>query len=427
MNTDPADTILVVDDEESVRTTFREWLVSADLDCRILVASDAESALVQADQNTIDLAILDWNLGAGADGLHLLADLCLFNPEVVAILVTGYAHQATPLDAMRMGVRDYLDKNQDLNRESFLEAVRKQLSRIRPAKRERRLHQSLMAFREAIEKILPLVNSAAMLNDPVPLPKAIRSLFRFLLHAASAGDGVLLARSYDADRTPAELCRAYSADGTPLDVLLVPFAHSVAGTAVSMQEPCILNSLDESAKGLTWQPFEHRRRSLLAAPLAIAPGIHIVFELFDKQSADGFTPDDARLVKVAAEFAADVFRQALAERHAHNLLFEAVAAALKASETVTLTLQGSAAERLQTPPPEAVLERLRAGLKTATGEPRLADATVRLAEAVRVLGLRHGARAIEHCTALVESLRRLLDTATGAGEHRERESGADAD
>ena len=33
---------------------------------------------------------------------------------IVAILVTGFAHQATPLDALRMGVRDYLDKNQDL-------------------------------------------------------------------------------------------------------------------------------------------------------------------------------------------------------------------------------------------------------------------------------------------------------------------------
>ena len=32
-------------------------------------------------------------------------------------MITGFAHQATPLDAMRMGVRDYLDKNQDLDRD----------------------------------------------------------------------------------------------------------------------------------------------------------------------------------------------------------------------------------------------------------------------------------------------------------------------
>src|SRR5204863_2621960 len=105
-----------------------------------------------------------------------------------AIMVTGFANQATPLDAMRMGVRDYLDKNQDLSRETFLHAVRKQLDHIRPAKGARRLNQSLLAFREAVEKILPLVRSAAALNDPVPLPEAVRSLVRFLMHMTHSRD-----------------------------------------------------------------------------------------------------------------------------------------------------------------------------------------------------------------------------------------------
>src|SRR6266536_5084026 len=151
---EPAETILIVDDEESVRRTFREWLTGAGLDCRILAAADAEDALVQANRHTIDLAILDWNLGAGDDGLQLLQDLYEFNPDVIAIMVTGYANKATPLDAMRRGVRDYLDKNQELNRDTFLNAVRRQLDQIRPAKRERRLHDSHVAFREAVEKIL---------------------------------------------------------------------------------------------------------------------------------------------------------------------------------------------------------------------------------------------------------------------------------
>src|SRR5437764_3369426 len=150
---DSAETILIVDDEESVRKTFREWLESANLGCRILSAADAESALVQANQHTIDLAILDWNLGAGNHGLQLLEDLYLFNPDVVAIMITGYAHQATPLDALRMGVRDYLDKNEDLDRDKFLASVRRQLERVRPANRERKLQHSLLAFREAVEKV----------------------------------------------------------------------------------------------------------------------------------------------------------------------------------------------------------------------------------------------------------------------------------
>src|SRR5262245_52857071 len=241
------DTILIVDDEESVRKTFREWLESGELGCKLLTAADAESALRLANQQTVDLAILDWNLGAGNDGLRLLEDLYLFNRDVVAIMITGFAHQATPLDALRMGVRDYFDKNQHLDRDTFLTAVRRQLARIRPAKRERFLHQTLIAFREAVEKVLPLVESAARLNDPVPLPDAIRSMFRFLLQMTRAKDGVLFVRSYDPARQPPEICRVFDASGGSLDADLVPFARSVAGTVLTLQEPYAMTRLDETS------------------------------------------------------------------------------------------------------------------------------------------------------------------------------------
>src|SRR5262249_37531658 len=120
MTPNDPEVVLIVDDEEPVRRTFREWLSGAGLGCRVLTAADAEAALALADDQRVDLALLDWNLGAGTHGLQLLEDLTEFNPDVVAILITAYADQATPLDAMRKGVRDYLDKNRDLNRDTFL-------------------------------------------------------------------------------------------------------------------------------------------------------------------------------------------------------------------------------------------------------------------------------------------------------------------
>src|SRR5580698_6468229 len=155
-----AESILIVDDEESVRRTFLEWVKTGGLDCDVEAVADAEAALVYANRHTVDLAILDWNLGQGADGLQLLQDLREFHPDIVAIMVTGFAHQATPLHALRMGVRDYLDKNQDLNRETFLAAVRRQLKTILPVKKRRQLANTLFAFRAAVEKVLPLVQSA---------------------------------------------------------------------------------------------------------------------------------------------------------------------------------------------------------------------------------------------------------------------------
>jgi DNA-binding response OmpR family regulator len=383
----------------------REWLVQANLGCDVLDAADAESALKIANERGIDLAILDWNLGTGDDGLQLLQDLAAFHPEIAAIMITGFANLATPLDAMRMGVRDYLDKNRDFNRESLLKSVNKQLDMIRPAKRARQLHQTLVGFRNAIEQIVPLVQSAATLNEPVPLPEAVRSLVRFLMQITHARDGLLLVRRHDPARQPAEVCAVYDADGKALAIETIPFARSVAGSAASMGQPSVMNDLQAVVAGsVELQAFERSHRNLLAVPMSVATGTQVVIELFDK--ANGFNADDQHAARAAASLGTELLRQAIGQRQSHQLLFDAVTAALKASEHMAASLQGSAK------PPDSVLEQLRKGLKATSGDPALADLSVRLAESIRTLTMKYGKEALDYCLTLVEKTRELLDRTT---------------
>jgi DNA-binding response OmpR family regulator len=405
------DTVLIVDDIESLRRTYQEWLDSAKLGVRVFAAKDPESALRVANEHPIDLAVLDWNLESGSNGLQLLEDLVEFHSDLVAILVTAYAERATPLDALRMGVRDYLDKNQDLTREKFVAAVKKQLDRIRPAKRQRAVNQSLAAFREAVEKVLPIVRTSAALNDPVSLPDAVKSLVRFLSRATGAADGVLVARHVAADGT--DRSYAFAADGTRLPDPAVPFSRSLAATVVSFQEPVVMNDAGpESTAAVELLPFEAGRRSILAVPLPVGGGTSVVLELFDKP-ASGFTAEDRHLVAAAAEVGAELIRQEVAGRQTHRLLFDAVEAALHATSQVTEAM-GTAQPGLDAPPPAAVMDRLREGLDADANAVVDADTTLRLVEAVRGLAVRHGPVAVEHCVRMVADLRRLLDNVTGA-------------
>jgi two-component system, NtrC family, nitrogen regulation response regulator NtrX len=404
-----SDTILIVDDEESVRRTFQEWLASSGLSARVFAAADAESALRAANEHPVDLAVLDWNLGSGSDGLRLLEDLVEFRPDVVAILVTGFAHQATPLDALRMGVRDYLDKNADLNRETFLRAVNRQLERIRPAKRQRELNRSLAAFREAVERVLPVVQTAAAFNDPVPLTEAVKSLVRFVIRVTGARDGALIVRHAAPDGT--ESTAAFDAAGQALPAVTVPFGRSLAASVVSFQEPVALNALDPATLGPTeLLPFEMGRSSILAVPLPVGTGTVVVLELFDKP-APGFTDTDRRLVAAAAEVGADLLRQAFAERQTHRLLFDAVEAALQATSGVTAMLASSTEGES---PPAVVMEKLKAGLASDANAVADADTTLRLVEAVRSMAIRHGPAAVDYCVKAVKDLHKLLDGITGA-------------
>lgn len=407
-----AETVLIVDDEDSVRRTFADWLRESGLGCDVIEAADSEQALLLAGEHCIDLAVLDWNLGSGSDGLQLLQDLGQFQPDIVAILVTGFAHQATPLDALRMGVRDYLDKNQNLTREVFLNAVLRQLEKIRPAKTQREFMERLRRFRETVEKVLPLVQATAALNDPLPLPEAVRGLFRFVVRMIRASDGILFVRYSGAGDLTEE--RIFNAEGQMVSVATVPFARSLAASVVSMQEPVVINDLASGLDAVDLQPFEQGRSNVLAAPVPIGGDNLAVVELFDKDGI-GFTNDDKRLLATAAEFGTELLRQALAQRHTHELLFDAVDAALKASDQAGAGFPPSADEDLR-PPDQMILDRIREGLDSQRDTPVDAEATLRLAEAIRCLAVRHGPSAVRHCVDLIENVRRLLDEVAGPWE-----------
>lgn len=371
-----SETILVVDDEEPVRRTIVDWLTESNLGCTVLSAGDAESALHHAQSTSIDLAILDWNLGTGVDGLQLLEDLAEFCPEIVAILVTGYASRATPLMALRKGVRDYLDKDQEFTRDKLLAAVRRQLTQIVPAKKRREMNAALSQFRADVEKVLPLVQTSAALTDPVPLPRAAAVLCAYVMSETGASHAAVVASVDGA-------IRAWDAAGSSLQVADVPYGRTLAGAAAGFGAPAVIDLSDSSATaGLNLHPFEQCRRSALVAPLAVA-GAHGAIELFDKPGA-GFGGDDKRRAAAAAAIGAELLAQALADRDANRALFAAVAAALKSSD-----LPGESSHHRADP------------------------ATLELAEAIQGLDARHGSPAVQHCLELVRGLSRLLDDLAG--------------
>ena len=332
------DSILIVDDEEPVRRTFEEWLGGAGLNvaglnAQVFAAADAEAALKIANEHPIDLAILDWNLGAGLDGLRLLEDLALFRPDIVAILVTGFAAQATPLDALRMGVRDYLDKSTDLTRESFLAAVRQQLDRIRPAKRQREFNQSLAGVpRSSREGAADRTNggdaersgAAARRGEvAVAVRGALRRRDRWRAHPAHG-------RARTAPNRWLPMARVAST----LPTAGVSFSRSLAASVLSRQAGgAAYRGRSRHIGDARAVSVRGERRQILAAPLPVGAGTAVVLELFDKPEP-GFSDDDRKLVGAAAEVGGDLIRQAIAERQSHRLLFDAVEAALQASNGV---------------------------------------------------------------------------------------------
>jgi two-component system, NtrC family, nitrogen regulation response regulator NtrX len=387
-NTIMAESILIVDDEASVRRTFEEWLAESGFGIETHAVADAEAALLTVSRIPIDLAILDWNLGSGSDGLRLLDDLREFRPDLVAILITGYASQATPLDALRRGVRDYLDKNRDLTRETFLATVRKQLDTIVPAKRARQLAASLAQFRDAVQTAIPIVRGSAALHSADGLADSIRAILA-MAAAITSCSRMVLVMVRPSPHGPTMTVFDAMANANPQPD--VAFGSTLAAAAIAMREPCFMATLDGSAR----LACEQDAQSIWVLPVMVGAGTHAVIEVMD-----GPAPDANRkaAAKALVAMSGMLLRSFYSEKSTQALVVTALESALAAGDDVARAIESPA------------LSAVKSGLAESPARVAETDAEWNLLTAVRTLALRHGDPALAHVQALVTHLTALLDS-----------------
>lgn len=99
--------ILLVDDDRHLLESMGSWL--EDQAYRVSLAVNSEQAREVLGERAIDLALIDLRLGSD-DGLELLAEVRKHHPNVVVILMTGYATVDTGIEAIRAGAFDLLTK-----------------------------------------------------------------------------------------------------------------------------------------------------------------------------------------------------------------------------------------------------------------------------------------------------------------------------
>lgn len=104
--------VLVVDDEESMRSVLRQVLTDAGHD--VLVAENGQQALDVLSRSDIEVMLLDIRM-PGLSGLEVLSEVQVRSPSTCVIMVTAVAEVATAVDAMKQGAYDYVAKPFDLD------------------------------------------------------------------------------------------------------------------------------------------------------------------------------------------------------------------------------------------------------------------------------------------------------------------------
>ena len=103
--------ILIVDDEQSVRYSFRKLLGSSNY--QILEASNAEEALSTFQVEKPSLVILDIEM-SGRDGIEVLREIKSLSPNTPVIMITAYGTGDRVIKAMKHGAYEYIEKPFDI-------------------------------------------------------------------------------------------------------------------------------------------------------------------------------------------------------------------------------------------------------------------------------------------------------------------------
>jgi PAS domain S-box-containing protein len=99
--------LLVIDDEESIRFTFVNFLTSEGYD--VATADNYDDALNLISSREFDLIFVDIILG-GKTGIDLLQEINRKGLHTPVVMVTGYPNVETASDAVRLGAFDYISK-----------------------------------------------------------------------------------------------------------------------------------------------------------------------------------------------------------------------------------------------------------------------------------------------------------------------------
>jgi two-component system response regulator HydG len=99
--------LLVVDDELIVRDSLDKWFREEGYD--VAVAESAHEALARMAARRFDLALVDIKM-PGTDGVELQRRMHEIDPDMLVIIMTGYASVETAVAALKNGAYDYVSK-----------------------------------------------------------------------------------------------------------------------------------------------------------------------------------------------------------------------------------------------------------------------------------------------------------------------------
>jgi two-component system, NtrC family, nitrogen regulation response regulator NtrX len=155
-------TILVIDDEKSIRNTLKDVLEYENH--TVELATNGSEGLELFENKPVDLVLCDIKMPE-MDGIEVLEKLMEKSHEVPVIMISGHGNIDTAVDAIKKGAYDFIEKPLDLNR--LLVTIRNAMERsdlvteTKVLKRKVNKTYDIVGESEAIMKVKDMIERVA--------------------------------------------------------------------------------------------------------------------------------------------------------------------------------------------------------------------------------------------------------------------------
>ena len=163
--------ILIVDDEESVRDSLFNWFTEDGY--RVESAENAKKALTMLESESFDIILADIKM-PGMDGLEMLRRIKSLKPDSIVIVMTAFATVDTAVKALKDGAFDYVTKPFDPDDLTHL--IRNATKQVSLTEENETLKKKIISLEniedlignsESMKEVLREVESVAQTNSSV--------------------------------------------------------------------------------------------------------------------------------------------------------------------------------------------------------------------------------------------------------------------
>jgi two-component system nitrogen regulation response regulator NtrX len=147
-------TILIVDDEPSVRSSLKGVL--EDEDFKVFTAKSGEEAIEMMPKTMPDVVLLDVLMPGGIDGIETLRRIKASNADIIVIMFSAHGTIDMAVKAMELGALDFIEK--PISVEPFL-------IRLDQAIEKKNLQNENLMLKKEIDERFQIIGESSVMRD----------------------------------------------------------------------------------------------------------------------------------------------------------------------------------------------------------------------------------------------------------------------